>query len=240
MNEPLSRAEQAALAVYWSQRYQEANTPWDLAGPTPELARRLDRLPLLAMQTSPQESATARESPRPTPAVPPQVLIPGCGTGYDGVLLAQAGHRVTAIDFAPEAIARCQQLAEAAGVGDCVEPHVLDLFELPPSWDQRFDWIWEYTCYCAIPPQRRDDYAAVAARVLKPGGVLCGLFFPTDGRPGGPPFAVDLGETVERFAHHGFVLVEREVPEHSHPKRRGHEQWVALRLDRGPGASGVA
>jgi ubiquinone/menaquinone biosynthesis C-methylase UbiE len=59
------------------------------------------------------------------PAPPSRVADLGCGTGTLSLLLAEAGHRVTGVDFSPEMVRRAQQKAgHAAGfvVGDAADP----------------------------------------------------------------------------------------------------------------------
>ena len=46
---------------------------------------------------------------------PLQVLDVGCGTGVISLLLAQLGHRVTGVDFAPEMLSRARVKARQAG-----------------------------------------------------------------------------------------------------------------------------
>ena len=64
------------------------------------------------------------------PAAPARVLDFGCGTGSLAVLLAEAGHDVVGIDFAPAMVARARAKAAAAGVavdvrvGDAAGPAV--------------------------------------------------------------------------------------------------------------------
>ena len=51
--------------------------------------------------------------------------------------------------------------------------------------DYSFDYLLEYTCFCAIDPKRRTEYADLVDRLLKPGGTYIDLAFPLDGRGGG-------------------------------------------------------
>ena len=45
---------------------------------------------------------------------------------------------------------------------------------VPPG---SFDVLFEHTCLCAIPPERRADYARAAATALRDGGLLLAVFF---------------------------------------------------------------
>ena len=72
---------------FWEQRFQDGNTPWDRGAVNPQLASWL-------------ESGALR---------PCRILVPGCGSGYEVAALAAAGFEVTALDYAPVAIARTRQ-----------------------------------------------------------------------------------------------------------------------------------
>jgi methyl halide transferase len=148
------------------------------------------------------------------------MLVPGCGAGHDAVAFAQAGFRVTGVDFAPEALAEARALADQAGVA--VNRVDADIFALNDGYAAAFDYVLEYVTYCAIDPGRRGEYAAVLGRVLKPGGLLIALFFPVENRAGGPPFGVAMDE-VERLFLPRFTLTHHEQPSASIKPRRNRE-----------------
>ena len=128
------------------------------------------------------------------------VLVPGCGTGHDVRRLARHGLSVLGVDLAPSAIARAE-VHEAVGT----ESYELADF-LDPEWSREkfFAAIWEHTCFCAISPSRRPDYAQACADLLEPGGDLVGVFFLTPNDPGeedqGPPFNTSIAELDRHFA----------------------------------------
>ena len=74
-----------------------------------------------------------------------RVAFPGSGTGHDLRYWIARGYDATGFDFAIQP----PDLP--------VEP--LDVFELGDRYPARFDAIVEYTCYCAINPARRAEYA---------------------------------------------------------------------------------
>jgi len=91
----------------------------------------------------------------------------------------------------------------------------------------------EYTCFCAIDPKRRSEYADLITRLLKPGGVYIDLAFPLDGRAGGPPFAVSDSEVLDLYQEHGFKLLSREALVNSVSPRRGAEElFIFKKSDR--------
>jgi SAM-dependent methyltransferase len=189
----------------WDAMYAAGEDRWDLGGPSP---------PLVA--------AIGRGEIEP----PGRALVPGCGAGHDARLLAARGFETTGVDFAPRAIREARRLAAAAGV-DGVRFERRDLFRLPRAFDAAFDLAFEQTCFCAIRPDRRDDYVRALHRSLRPGGLLLGLFFVI--RPEeGPPFGTTPEEVRHRFVSRGSFLLEgARVPAESAAPRQGRE-WLAF------------
>ena len=88
-----------------------------------------------------------------------------------------------------------------------------------------FDAAWEYTCFCAIDPDRRSEYARVLHDILKPDGTFLGCFYPLKDGTDGPPFPVsrrDIEAALEPF----FGIVEAGPPPASPERRRGLEWFV--------------
>ncbi|MHC4392981.1 MAG: methyltransferase domain-containing protein [Planctomycetota bacterium] len=213
----MANHEEVDVAKLWEARYTDSKTPWDLGGPSPPFVTLLSRKDLL-------------DEPLGRPG-PFDVAIPGCGRGYDVVRWAEAGHRVTGFDFAPSALAAGRALANAAGVSELADFQDRDLFDLPTTHKDRFDVVLEYTCFCAIHPSRRAEYAAVIASILRPGGLLIGLFYPNQAGETGPPYPV-RPEHTEQFLHGPggpFDLLHESLPTNSIPRRKGRERLLVLR-----------
>lgn len=189
---------------FWEENYRIGQTGWDLGRPTPVF----------------QRLAESGDFP------PGKMLVICAGRGYDARLFASLGFDVTAVDFAEEAIQEMTALNETEASMEVMQA---DLFDLPVFMKQEFDYILEYTCFCAIDPQRRADYINSVADLLKPGGMYIALAFPIGGRTGGPPFVVTPDELVEPLGEMGFELVTREVPEDSVPGREGIEELLILK-----------
>lgn len=187
----------------WDTAYREQRTPWDLGGPTPVFGR------LIA-----------------TGAIPPgRLLIPGAGRGHDALAFAAAGHAVTAVDVSPTACLELRREAEAAGVA--LEVLEADFFTFEAAGP--FDAALEYTFFCAIPPAMRPAYGARMAELIRPGGLLFGLFFPLNKQDeSGPPFRVSLDE-VEAVLSPGFALELSEQPADSIKPRAGNERLMIWR-----------
>jgi methyl halide transferase len=188
---------------YWQQSYRHGRVPWDLGRPTPVFARL---------------AASGRFPPGP-------MMVLGAGQGHDARLFARHAFSVTAVDFAPEAVEIMHQLADPAAPVAVMEA---DMFHLPPELTGQFDYLLDYTCFCAIDPSRREEYAAVVARLLKKGGLFISLAFPIGKRPGGPPFVVQPDAIISLFAGYGFQLQHREFPADSVAERKGVEELLIL------------
>lgn len=189
---------------YWDRIYREERPRWDLGGATPVFENWLKNV---------NAFGTGR------------IAILGCGNGHDALLFAENGFEVTAIDFAPEPLRYLE--ANIPSHQKNIRLLKADLFALPEVYKGYFDFVLEYTCYCAIDPERRNEYVESVYRMLKPQGVLVALFFPTDGRPGGPPYAVRSQEIEEKFTHR-FKFITDEIPNESVPKRLGKERFVVF------------
>lgn len=89
--------------------------------------------------------------------------------GCDSISMARRGAQVTAVDFSPQALARCRALAEASGVS--VETVEADARFLPDELTGRFDLAYaSIGALCWIDDL--DAWMASAMRCLKPGGRL--------------------------------------------------------------------
>lgn len=188
----------------WEADYARGSDGWDMGSPTPVLARL---------------AASGKFAPG-------RLMVLGAGRGHDAREFARRGFQVTAVDFALHAVQEMQRLAEPDA-----PVHILyyDLFHLPPELDATFDYILEYTCFCAIDPKRRAEYADVVTRLLQPRGIYIDLAFPLDVHEGGPPFTVAVSQVLELFTARGFELLEQEVPPDSVKPRRGREQLLIFR-----------
>ena len=188
--------------AFWEDLYARGGDGWDTGHPAPPLVDMVEDTP------------------------PPRgrVAVPGCGRGHDARFLARHGYTVTGFDFAPVAIRAARTLARLERIEVTFEQR--DVFGLAPDYTDAFDGVWEYTCYCAIDPGRRDDYVRAMADILKPGGWFLACFFPLQSASAGPPFPFSPDEVRRRLTP--FFRIEREfAPTRSARGRQGRE-WVVL------------
>ncbi len=143
-----------------------------------------------------------------------RVAFPGCGRGHDVRLFRAYGYDAIGFDFAvaPEGIPFER----------------LDVFELGRRYPGAFAGIVEYTCYCAIDPARRAEYAASLRAALAPGGWLVALLFPIGEKADGPPFGV-LESEIATVLGKGLTLVSLTTPTSSAPDRMGRERLAVFR-----------
>jgi SAM-dependent methyltransferase len=99
-----------------------------------------------------------------------EILDLACGQGRIAVPLAQAGYRLTGLDYAERLLEAAQQAAADAGVQ--IAFHHADMREIPVAWKGRFDAvvnIWTAFGYFESDAEDQKVLAGVAM-ALKPGG----------------------------------------------------------------------
>jgi len=163
--------------AFWDKIYRDGQSGWDLKGPNPVFMEILKNKEIIE---------------------PGNILIPGCGKGYDAIAAAKLGFTVRAVDFSQYAISFAKNLALKESVN--VNFLNLDFFSLGTEFDLRFDVVYDYTSFCAINPFRREEYIKKISDLLKPGGKLLAHLFPVENRKGGPPFGIDIIETYKIFS----------------------------------------
>jgi methyl halide transferase len=189
---------------FWEGLYATGNDGWDLGQPSPPLVDVVERTP------------------------PPRgrVAVLGCGRGHDARFLAAHGYEVVGYDFSAAALTAARALARHDRVPIAFEQR--DIFTLGGDAAHAFDGVWEYTCYCAIDPARRDEYARTVAAIVRPGGWLLACFFPLRPVSAGPPFPVSRAEVRRRFTP-AFRLERAQPPLRSARGRLGREWLVFAR-----------
>lgn len=141
-------------------------------------------------------------------AVPPgPVLDIGCGAGTNALWLAGRHFRVTGVDISPGAIAAAERRRARRRVPATFQ--VGDALRLPFQ-DRSFRYATDVGCFHTLPEDRRPDYAAEVARVLRPrGAFFLSWIAREETRELGPPNRLSLEEVVREFEPE-FVVAQSE------------------------------
>lgn len=184
---------------YWNRRWQNAETGWDMGQASPPITAYVQQY----------KNKNAK------------VLIPGCGSAYEAMFMAQRGFTdITLLDIAPAAVEKMR--ADFKDIS-AVNIRCEDFFEHNGS----YDLILEQTFFCAIPVTRRAEYAKKAASLLVTGGRLAGLLFNRDFGQPHPPFGGSLLEYRRGFEPH-FEIKTMDECYNSIAPRAGSELFVEL------------
>jgi len=158
-------------ADYWSNRYQKSEIGWDLGEVSPPIKAYIDQLENKDIS----------------------ILIPGCGSGYEGAYLYQLGFINTyLLDFAAEPIEKFKLNNPYFPIKQLIKG---DFFE----HQGEYDIIIEQTLFCALDPSLRSKYAEKISKLLKPKGKLIGVLFNRQFESG-PPFGGNKEEYLEYFS----------------------------------------
>lgn len=137
--------------LYWTERYKNNNTGWDIGYPSTPIKEYADQLTDKSIQ----------------------ILIPGAGNAYEAEYLRKAGFVNTHIlDIS---IIPLQEFKKRNPDFPKENMHQSDFFE----FSGQFDLIIEQTFFCSFVPvdENRNAYAKQMASLLKPKGKLAGLWF---------------------------------------------------------------
>ena len=154
---------------------------------------------------------------------PCSALVPGCGAGHEVLFLAKKGFRVTAVDYTRGATDLIKEnLRKNNLMGEVLQQ---DFFDFEEKYHESFDLMLEHAFFCAINPDKRQEYVETAGRLIKPGGLIVALFYETN-EVGGPPFNTQEKDIEKYFSEKFFIESLSKTP-HSAEKRQGKE-WLAI------------
>jgi len=186
--------------AFWTTRYQEGNTGWDIGYPSPPIKSFIDKL---------ADKQIA-------------ILIPGAGNAYEAEYLHQQGFKhVFVLDIVEIPLQQFKQR-----VPQFPSSHLLcqDFFE----HQGQYDLIIEQTFFCALDPSLRQRYAQHMHALLKPDGQLVGLLFDAPMNQDQPPFGGTMLEYRKIFEPY-FHFIKFESCHNSIPPRLGKEMWMELK-----------
>lgn len=158
---------------FWTNRYVENRTEWDLNEPSPSLVWSLQKFKFPKMR----------------------VAVLGCGVGHDANYFASLGHKTVGFDFSPEAIVKAESLY---GKNENLTFVTQDIFNLDEQYLEQFDLVFDHTLFCAIDPDNRSDLVHVWRKLLADQGQLLGVFF-TMPNMDGPPYGATEAEIKDRL-----------------------------------------
>ncbi len=185
-------------AHYWNNRYLNNQFGWDLGKVSPPIKEYIDGISNKKLK----------------------ILIPGCGTGYEGEFIFNKGfNNIHLLDFASQPLHKfhCRNLNFPQA-----NLHIGDFF----LHDGKYDLIIEQTFFCAIDPNLRGAYAKKISSLLNPNGKLVGLLFDREFE-GGPPFGGSQSEYMDVFKPF-FASVSIETCYNSIEPRAGTELFIQM------------
>jgi thiopurine S-methyltransferase len=188
---------------FWSQRYEQNKTGWDLG----EISR-----PLKAYINQLEDEEL-------------KILIPGAGNAYEAEYLFKQGFKnVYVADISNKPLQNLK-----SRLPNFPEDQLLHInfFEI----EDQFDLILEQTFFCALPVNSRKDYAKKTAEILKKDGVLSGLLFSFPLTENGPPFGGSKQEYLTYFSPY-FEIEILEDCYNSIKPRQGNELFLKFRKKR--------
>lgn len=188
----------------WNERYNNDDMPWEKGVGTPVLTELLSIVPEYFKTNT-------------------NALVIGCGLGHDVAMLHEAGINAAGLDISETALKLAREAHPELG-----DVWILDDLFTISARTSSYDLVWEHTCYCAIPPDKRNDYVTSVYDLLKPNAYFAGVFFTDTGQAPdvGPPFSTTRNEVFFNFSTL-FQLVWEGKPKQSYPGRENCE-WVMI------------
>ncbi|KAJ7660031.1 S-adenosyl-L-methionine-dependent methyltransferase [Mycena rosella] len=193
----------------WDEAWNQNVTPWDVGAIQPPL----------------REVIQSGEVAFPKKG---RALVPGCGSGYDATFISsELGLDTLAIDISPIAIKNALKYIFCRNIPTGLAHfEVHDFFSFAVPEHDKFDLIYDYTFFVAIPPSRRQEWGSQINSLIKSGGYLITLVFPlvpeTDV---GPPWFVRPEHYLAQLGEAWEKVVDR-VPTTSSPTHVGKERLI--------------
>lgn len=185
---------------FWSEKYLDGHTGWDIGYVSTPLKEYIDQL-------------TDKEL---------KILIPGGGNSYEAEYLFENGFKnVSVIDISTIPLENLLKRVPSFPKKNLLH---LDYFEL----EETYDLIIEQTFFCALNPEIRKEYVQKTHQLLKPNGKLVGVLFNIPLNNDTPPFGGNELEYRSLFEEK-FIIDIMETAYNSIPQRTGNELFVYMR-----------
>ncbi|KAL5360732.1 S-adenosyl-L-methionine-dependent methyltransferase [Aspergillus floccosus] len=187
----------------WSSLWDTGNSDlWDRGKPSPALIDAIE---------AHQQTSDDLFYPFHVNGLRKKALVPGCGRGYDVVMLALHGFDAYGLEISATAVKEAQHYAQMEmkkpqmyNFGERYQrredstPGTVTFLEgdfFLSDWCKgvEFDIIYDYTFLCALHPSMRRDWSKRMALLLRAGGLLVCLEFPMYKDPilPGPPWGLN-------------------------------------------------
>lgn len=185
------------LEDYWTKRYEENNTGWNIGYPSTPIKEYISQLANKDIQ----------------------ILIPGAGNAYEAEFLYENGFtNVYVLDISELPLTAFKKRLPSFPEDNLLHMNFFDL-------EQTFDLIIEQTFFCSFEPttENRSNYAEKMNTLLKPKGKLVGLWFKhplvEDAKR---PFGGNKDEYLKYMSPY-FDVNTFEACHNSIPERQGKE-----------------
>jgi len=189
-------------ANFWTDKYRNNATGWDIGNISTPLRTYFEQLKNKDLN----------------------ILIPGCGNGYEAEFLHNIGfNNVFILDIAEQPLENFSKR-----VPNFPKKRLLhgDFF----NHNGTYDLIIEQTFFCALNPVLRNNYAEKISQLLVDDGKLVGLLFdfPLTGQD--PPFGGSLKEYTKTFSSF-FKIKTLERSYNSINERLDKELFIIFEAD---------
>ncbi|WP_299899049.1 methyltransferase domain-containing protein [uncultured Aquimarina sp.] len=188
-------------AAFWTQKYEQNQTGWDIGYVSTPIATYADQLKNKDLK----------------------ILIPGCGNAYEAIYLHSKDFKnVYIVDFVKETLNQFQRNNPTFP-----KKHIIhnDFFEI----EGKFDLIIEQTFFCALVPKQRREYVSKMRSLLKNKGKLVGVLFNRVFEQSGPPFGGTKQEYDSLFSSQ-FKIKTLENCYNSILPRKGSELFFIFEV----------
>ena len=136
---------------YWTERYEESRTGWDIGYPSTPIKTYIDQLVDKSLK----------------------ILIPGAGNAYEAEYLFQKGFQnVYVLDISAPPLEAFKKRNPNFPSDQLIHGNFFE-------HQEQYDLIFEQTFFCSFPPTKdnRVSYTDKMNKLLKPEGKLVGLWF---------------------------------------------------------------
>lgn len=188
-----------ATEAYWTKRYKEDNTGWDIGYVSTPLKEYFDQLEDKSLK----------------------ILIPGCGNAYEAKYLFENGFKnVFLLDISDEPLKKFKIENPGFPSAQLIHADFFDHFD-------KYDLIVEQTFFCALNPDLREDYCLQMLKLMKPERKLIGVLFDIPLFEDHPPFGGNKKEYQKLFEKY-FKIEILEECYNSIPPRMGNEVFIRM------------